>query len=516
MIRTDLIRTISDVLDHQAAERPTTAALVDDRRTITYEQLEARTGALAGGLRDLAGVERGDRGMIVMGNRVEVAESYLALVRAGLVAVCVNPAAAAPEIAYQLDHSEAKVVLTDDLLRPVVEALLAEPGRDHVHVVVAGEAFEALALAANVPAPADDLALDETAFLLYTSGTTGRPKGVMLTQHSLLWVVASCWAPMFGLGPGDVLLSPLPLFHSYALDLCVLAVVATGATVRIMDRFSTPGVLEHLGDPNLTPTLFCGVPTMFQYLVAGTEGADGLAVPDVSSLRRAVSAGAILPASVNDAFEGRFGVQLLDGYGITETSTMVIMNWPDAPRVPGSCGIQIPGVDIRLVDPATGRDVGVDTDGEIWISGPLVMQGYLRNPEATAEVLTDGWYHSGDLGRRDRNGFVTISGRTKELIIRGGENIYPAEVEAAVMRAQGVCDAAVASASHDALGEVPVAFIVLDEPGSLPADVLAERVRKAVAAELTAFKVPEQVIEVEEIPRTGSGKTMRYKLQQLL
>jgi acyl-CoA synthetase (AMP-forming)/AMP-acid ligase II len=281
--------------------------------------------------------------------------------------------------------------------------------------------------------------------------------------------------------------------------------VATGASVHLMARFTTDGVLEHLRAGGFT--VLAGVPTMFQYLLNATAVTESF--PD---LTRCVTAGAIMPGSVNTAFEERFGVTLLDGYGITETSTMVALNWPNSARVPGSCGFAVTGVGIRLVDPGTGRDVGTGVDGEVWVSGPGVMQGYFDNPEATEAVLTDGWYHTGDLARRDDNGFLTISGRTKELIIRGGENIYPAEVEAAILLAPGVADAAVVAAPHPQLGEVPVAFVV-PEPGTT-LDI--EGILATVAGQLTSFKVPAEIHQADAIPRTGSGKTKRFELQARL
>ena len=513
MIRAEQVQPIPELLRHQAESRADAPAFTDASRTITYRELYDRTGRLGGHLAGLVD-GRGERGLILMSNRIEVAESYLALARASLVAVCVNPSAAQPEVAYQLDHSRARLVITDTAHRAMVESLLAD--RPDIALVIASDGsgpendadpggraldYESLATSEpDRPAP-DDFSLDETSFVLYTSGTTGRPKGVMLSQRSLLWVVATCWSPVFEFGPDDRLLSPLPLFHSYALDLCVLGVVATGASVYVMERFTTDRTLELLRGGGFTA--LAGVPTMFQYLLNGTSEAETF--PD---LQRCVSAGASMAASVNEAFEERFGVVLLDGYGITETSTMVIMNAPGSSRVPGSCGLPFPGVGIRLVEPTTGHDAEVDQEGEIWVSGPLVMQGYLDDPQATAAVLTDGWYHTGDLARRDANGFVTISGRTKELIIRGGENIYPAEVEAAVLTVPGVSDAAVVGRSHPELGEVPVAFVVA-APGKT---VDLGSVQEVVGARLAPFKVPAEIHPIDVIPRTGSGKTKRFEL----
>ncbi|MEM7091523.1 MAG: AMP-binding protein [Actinomycetota bacterium] len=524
MIETSMIRPIPALLATQADRYGDKVAFVDDCRSVSYRDLERRVTNLAGHLAGLAGWatggdqqsrgERADgvspRGLIVAGNSVEVAESYLGLVAAGMVAVCINPGAAGPEIAYQLDHCGARVVITDTDLLPIVGPLLDErPGVAAV-VIDRGSGtrptaadFETLASTRPSAEPLLALDLDDTAFLLYTSGTTGRPKGVMLSQRAMLWMCAVCWGPMLGLTEGEVLLSPLPLFHSYALDLCVLGVVAAGSTVRILDRFSTAEVLARLREGG--NTILAGVPTMFQYLLHGTENDEQF--PD---LHRCISAGAILPGPVNLAFEERFGTELLDGYGITETATMVAMNSPGSGRVPGSCGFPVTGVGVRIVDPNTGVETPVGIDGEIWVSGPGLMQGYFENPDATAEVLVDGWYKTGDLARRDTNGFITISGRTKEMIIRGGENIYPAEVEEAIMHTAGVADAAVVSMPHDDLGEVPVAFVVPED--GAPVD--PESVIGTVRERLAGFKAPEHVFETDAIPRTGSGKTRRFLLQQ--
>jgi rifamycin polyketide synthase module 1/2/3 len=511
MLRVELIRPVPQLLATQAARFGDKVAFYDDHRSVTYAELAQRTRRLAGHVVGL-GVPAGERVLMVLGNRVETAESYLALTRAGVVGVCVNPQAAPAEVGYLLADSRARAVITDAEHADLVATQLAATGTDVPVILVGGGAHAAgmlsyERLAADEPAtpPRDDLGLDDVAWMLYTSGTTGRPKGVLLTQRSCLWVVAACWAPITRLDAGDHVLCPLPLFHSYALDLCVLGVVAVGATERILPRFATPVVLDLLagGDYTVLP----GVPTMFQYLLHGAR--DRAAPVPPGALRLCISAGAIMPAALNAEFEDVFGVPLLEGYGITETSTMVTMNWPAGGRELGSCGLPVPGVAVRLVDPATGEDVGVGEEGELWVSGPNVMVGYHQLPEATAEVLRHGWYHTGDLGRRDANGFLTISGRTKELIIRGGENIYPAEVEAVLLRIDGVADAAVVAREHPDLGEVPVAFVVPLRPGEL--DTAA--VREACRHELAQFKVPEDVIEIDEIPRTGSGKIMRYRLR---
>jgi acyl-CoA synthetase (AMP-forming)/AMP-acid ligase II len=512
MLRVELIRPLPRLLEEHAQRFGDKVAFYDDRRTVSYHELAERTRRIAGGLGEL-GVRRGDRVLIYLDNRVETAESYLALTRAGAVGVCVNPQAAPAELAYLVEDSDARVVITDAPHAEHARAMLGD--REGVRIVLvdgelaAGElSYSDLSTREPRRPPPDDLGLDEVAWMLYTSGTTGRPKGVLLTQRSCLWVVAACWAPIVGLSEKDLVLCPLPLFHSYALDLCVLGVFAVGATERILPRFSTARVFDLLCEEPFT--VLPGVPTMFQYLLngAGETGFHG------GKLRMCISAGAIMSGALNEEFERTLGVPLLDGYGITETSTMVTMNWPDGGRIPGSCGIPVPGVGVRLVDPVSGEDVGAGEEGELWVSGPNVMVGYHNRADATAEVLRHGWYRTGDLGRRDPNGFLTICGRTKELIIRGGENIYPAEVEAVLAKLDGVADAAVAAREHPELGEVPVGFVVPENPDS-PDGLDIEALLAACRAELSAVKVPERIFVVDEIPRTGSGKVRRFKLREL-
>ncbi|MWA01624.1 AMP-binding protein [Actinomadura sp. LD22] len=512
MLRLELIQPVPHLLAEQAERFGDKVAFRDDRRSVGYADLERRTARLAGHLRSL-GVARGDRVLIYMDDRVETAESYLATPRCGAVGVCVNPGAALPEIGYMLDNSGARAVITDGEHVEAVRALLAQrtaTGAIPILVVTddtppAGTvSYERLMCSAPALPASDDLGLDDVAWMLYTSGTTGRPKGVLLTQRGCLWVVAACWAPIVGLSADDRVLCPLPLFHSYALVLCVLGVFAVGASERILGGFSPTRVLEELDDGPYT--VLPGVPTMFQYLL----NAAGDGPVRTGRLRLCVSAGAIMPGPLNEAFEQVFGVRLLEGYGITETSTMVTMNWPTGGRVMGSCGLPLPGVAVRLVDPMTGDDVEAGGEGELWVKGPLVMAGYHGRPEATAEALRHGWYRTGDLARCDANGFITISGRIKELIIRGGENIYPAEIELVLLDAPGVADAAVVGRLHPELGEVPVAFVVPERPGALDVSAAVAECRRR----LSSFKVPERFVEVDHIPRTGSGKIQRHRLAE--
>ncbi|WP_285415045.1 AMP-binding protein [Variovorax sp. efr-133-TYG-130] len=512
MIQTELIAPLGVLVRRHAEQRGAKLAFEDwTGAKLTYGQLDSQSAAIAGHLQD-RGIEAGDAVAIMLPNCVDWALSCVSVVRAGGVSVPISHDATEAEVCYRLEDARCKVAIVSTRNLAMIERLREKlPGT--IQVIVAGsddptDQLSLALMAQSVPrsSPRDPEDMHATAFLVYTSGTTGRAKGVMLSQHSMLWVVAASWAPIAGLNEKDVLLSALPLFHSYALNLCVLGVLAVGATEYFVEKFSTQEVTRQLESGRYT--VVPGVPTMFHYLLENARSGGKRAAEGV---RCFLSAGAILPMVLNKEFEAFFGVPLLDGYGITETSTMVTLNWPDASRVPGSCGLPIPGLAVRIVD-ASGGDVPFDAEGELIVRGPNVMQGYLNKPTETAEALRGGWYHTGDLARSDRNGFLTITGRLKELIIRGGQNIAPAEVEDAVLSHPAVLDCAALGMAHPHLGEVPVVCVVLREAQS--AD--GESIRQHCGQLLSAYKVPQSVEFVKAIPRTGSGKIMRFKLREAL
>jgi len=508
VIRTDLIAPLPALLAKHAAERGARPAFRDSRRGVTWAELAARSGNLAGQLA-AAGVAPGDRVALLLPNSVTWIEAGCAILRAGAVNVPISHDATPPEILYRLEDAGCRaIIVSAERAGIIAGARAALPALGTVIVAQDGPAgLEALTATAPAVAPPDPPLLEDPAFIIYTSGTTGRAKGVILTLRSMLWVTAACWAPILKLTAEDDFLSPLPLFHSYGLNLAFLSVVATGASARIVERYSTAEARRLLAEER--PTLFAGVPTMFHYLLQSIPEAEAARAP---RLTRSVSAGAIMPAALNRAWEERFGSPLLDGYGITETSTMVTMNWMDGGRPMGSCGLPVPGLTVRLLDPATGGDVPPGGEGELVVRGPNVMLGYHNKPAETAQALRKGWYHTGDLARADADGFLTITGRLKELIIRGGQNIAPAEIEEVAATVPGVRDCAVIAAPHKELGEVPVLFVA-EKPGE-HVDVTA--LLATCRAALSAYKVPQAVQITDEIPRTGSGKIMRFRLKEKL
>ncbi|MCJ9728632.1 class I adenylate-forming enzyme family protein [Bradyrhizobium sp. PRIMUS42] len=508
MLQTDLIAPIPELIARHAGERGSKVAFEDVRGSITYGELAVRTANLAGHFADL-GLRSGETVAIFLPNCVTWVETCCSIARAGAVSVPISYDATESEVVYRLQDAACRMVITTGERAEFVQSLRRQCP-DLLNVVLVQEngastnglGYEKLATTTAASPPRDSMPVHEPAFIIYTSGTTGRAKGVLLSTHSMLWITGACWGPIATLSDSDTVLSPLPLFHSYALNFSVLSVLAVGASEFIMEKFSTSEALRLLGTGRFT--LFPGVPTMFHYLL---EAARDKAAVELTGVRLAISAGAIMPASLNREFEARFGIKLLDGYGITETSTMVTMNWPSGGRVLGSCGLPIPGLCVRIVD-GEGRDVEAGGEGELIVRGPNVMIGYHNKPDETATALRDGWYHTGDLAKCDENGFLTITGRLKELIIRGGQNIAPAEIEEVVSGHALVVDCAVVGVPHQHLGEVPALFVV-SRAGSCDGEAILTHCRK----HLSSYKVPETVSFVSEIPRTGSGKIMRFKLR---
>ena len=505
MIRLDLIAPLAELLRRQSADQADKIAFEDKTRHVTYGTLAGQVDALASNL-IARGLAPGGSVGIWLPNSVDWIVATLAAIRAGGVAVPIAFDAKQAEMAYRVEDAGIRIIVSRAEKRDAIAATGdgGPPTAIFTDDVDPENGFQALCArpASEVDLKDDDI--DEVSMIVYTSGTTGLPKGVMLTTRSMLWVNAACWAPIFGMGPDDTILSPLPLFHSYALNFCVLSIVANGATEYVMERFSTHEAMDLLASGLFTKVP--GVPTMFHYLMFAAKEAG---TNPFSSVSRCVSAGAIMPAALNKEFEQRFGVELLDGYGITETSTMVTMNWPGQARIPGSCGLPLPGLAVRIVDPSTGKDVVQGKEGELIVRGPNVMKGYHNKPSETASALKDGWYHTGDLARADPNNFLTITGRLKELIIRGGQNISPTEIEETIVAMDGVRDCAVVGVAHEALGEVPVAFIVAE--GKAP-DM--EAMKAFCSERLSSYKIPHDLMIIEAIPRTGSGKIIRFKLRE--
>ncbi|MFJ2417980.1 type I polyketide synthase [Streptomyces brevispora] len=515
------IRPLPELLREHARRLGSKVAFQDSVSRVTYEELDVRTGRLAGHLAGL-GLRHGERAAVLLGNRVEAVESVLAVTRAGAVGVPMDSRSTRTELAHMLDDSGARVVVTDRSHLGLLRLLL--PERPHLTVVLVeagGDDADALADTAGtfsyedmaateapVPAP-DDLGLDEVAWLLYTSGSTGTPKGVLSTQRNRLSSVASGFVAVLGMSAEDRLLWPLPLHHAMSQILCVIGVTATGASAMILPRFSVTDVLGELRRTHNPFTLLAGVPTTYGKLLDAVR-ADGLGAP---ALRGCVSGGAAAGSDFRGVFEETCRVPFLEHYGSTEAGP-VTMPAPGEARPAGSCGRVLPGTRARIGDGSASDGEAShegEDEGELWVRGPGVMAGYHGRPDDTAEVLRDGWYRTGDLARIDARGELTITGRASELIIRAGENVHPGEVEAVLLSLADIKDAAVTGRPDDALGEVPVAYLVPKKAGALDRRAILAACRE----QLSPFKVPAALYEVDGIPRTASGKAKRYVLADL-
>ncbi|WP_329294530.1 class I adenylate-forming enzyme family protein [Streptomyces pseudovenezuelae] len=470
------VRPVAQMLVENASRYGAKLAFADDRRAVNWAELELRTRRLAGAL----GVRRGARVAFCLDNSVELVEGLLATVRAAAVGVPLSPRGTHAELAALLADCDPDVLVVD---RRQLARIASVVGERSARLVVTGEGpvpegvvhFDDLVADGRSPGPRDDLALDEPAWLLYSSGTSGTPRAAVASQRSALWSPVACYVPRLGLSADDRLLWPLPLAHTYAHSLCVLGTTVAGGSARIT-AVREPAALVRLAE-EFAPTVLGGVPLTYQQLLDAGLG-------EVPSLRVCVTAGAPSDPQLRERVEARFGAPLLDGYGSTETCGKIAMESPAGPRVPGSSGAVLPGMEVRLVEPGTGAEV-VGAEGEIWVRGPGVMLGYRDG----AGVDGDGWYRTGDLGRLGEHGYLTVTGRANDRIVRGGENVDPVEVEQVLRALPGVLDAAVVARPHPLLGEVPVAFVVPEERAVDTGALL-----RACAEVLSAHKVPEDVL----------------------
>jgi long-chain acyl-CoA synthetase len=481
-----------------AARFPDRTALRFGDAELSYRALDSASARLASLLRG-RGIEPGDRVGVMLPNVPEFVMAYYGALRAGAVVVPFNILLKDREVAYFSGDAEVKLLLAWHACAETADAGARQAGTECLFITP-GE-FGRLLAGFDAEPGATERRPDDTAVIFYTSGTTGQPKGAELTNDNLLRNAAAV-VELYPLSEEDVTLGGLPLFHSFGQTASLNATLHAGGCLTLIQRFE-PGLAMRTIDRDHV-TVFQGVPTMFSALLNHPERQSF----DLSSLRICVSGGAAIPVEVLRGFERATGCKVLEGYGLSETSPVASSNYPDRERKPGSIGNPLPGVEMRVVD-EQDRELDPGDVGEIVIRGYNVMKGYWGRPEATAEAIREGWFHSGDLGRVDGDGYFFIVDRKKDMIIRGGYNVYPREIEEVLYEHPAVREAAVVGIPHPELGEEVGAAIALQEGRSLE----PEELRDFVSDRVAAYKYPRRIWVVDELPVGPTGKILKRKIE---
>lgn len=503
----------------QAFEQPEKTAYYFLGKGTTYGELEHTIATFAAALQDL-GVQKGDHIAFLLGNTPHYIISLYASMRIGATAIPINPIYTADEISYIIKNGDVKVVIALDMLLPLVEAgvqgfpqvikyIVCETSPDvadkYATLSDAAKAkttlfTQVLATTSRTVDPVE-VQPDDTAIILYTSGTTGQPKGAMLT-HNNLYSNARDVGEYLKMSSDDRVIATLPVFHVFALTVVVNAPLTQGATLLLAPRFS-PGEIFELAAA-YKATVFAGVPTMFNFLYQYEPGN----VEAFSNLRLAISGGASLPVSLLHNFEQKFNVRISEGFGLSEASPVTCFNPIDRERKAGSIGQSIINVENKIVD-ENGEEVPVGEVGELIVRGPNVMKGYYKMPEETAVAIRNGWLYTGDLARKDEEDYFYIVDRKKDLIIVGGYNVYPREVEEVLFSHNGIVEAAVVGFPDPNFGEAVHAYVVLKDPA-----VSIEEIKEYCAKHIAKYKVPTVIEILDELPKNTTGKILRRSLKQ--
>jgi long-chain acyl-CoA synthetase len=486
-----MVMHLAALPDERAALDPGGPCLADGRRELDNATFAAEVRGMSSALVEL-GIGRGDVVAVVLPNSIDLVTVMFAAWRLGAALTPVNPALTKREAEHQVTDSGARLVVVDDVSSSKVAGGVAR-------VCVIAELLQRHG-PTDVGPPRTDP--DELALVIYTGGTTGRPKGVML-DHANLSATAAMIVDWFEMTSADRCLLVLPLFHVNGIMVSVVAPLVAGGSTVIASRFD-PKTFWDLVE-RFRPTFFSAVPTIYAMLT----GLPAEVQPDTSSLRCAVCGAAPMPAGAIRAFEDRYGVGILEGYGQSEGTVVTTANPLNGTRKPGTVGLPLPGQEVRVVgeddEPLASGQVG-----EVTVRGPNVMRGYLGKPEETAHTLRGGFLHSGDVGRFDDDGYLVLVDRLKDMIIRGGENIYPKEIEDALYAHPSVADAAVVGRPDQMFGEEPVAFVVLRPDHAAEPDELIDHCKTLLAK----FKVPRAVYITTDLPKTPIGKIAKPVLRE--
>ncbi|MCK7605738.1 long-chain fatty acid--CoA ligase [Geobacillus stearothermophilus] len=511
-------KTVCDVLQERAGEFGSRPALTFYDKTITYAELAAAVNRFASSLQ-ARGVQKGDRVAIMLPNCPQYVIAYYGILQAGAIVTQVNPMLVERELAYLLKDSGAKMIVIYEPLYPRLAAVRGETAVEQAVTVSLGAppsvalaegdvTFDKfLAAGSGVVRPVPIEPMHDVAVLQYTGGTTGRSKGAMLTHRNIFANVLQCaefFKGTFELGK-ERYLTVIPLFHVFAMTSGMNLAIYQGAENILLPRFELKEVLETIRDKQ--PTVFPGVPTMY-VAITNTPGVEQYGI---SSIKTCNSGSAPMPLELMRDFESKTGAVVLEGYGLSEASPVTHCNPPFAARKPGTVGIGMPLTEYKVVDVATGtQELPPGEVGELIIRGPQVMKGYWNMPEETAAVLRDGWLYTGDLASIDEEGYVTIVDRKKDLIIAGGYNIYPREIEEVLYEHPAVREAAAIGVPDPYRGETVKAIIVLKDGQQASEEDILAHCRKNLAA----YKVPRIVEFRAELPKTNVGKILRRALRE--
>jgi long-chain acyl-CoA synthetase len=488
---------LATLMTRHAAEAPDRPAIKLDDIVLSYGMLDEASARIAG-LLAARGVAAGDRVGLILPNVPYFPVVLYGILRLGAVAVPMNPLLKGREVAFHLGDSGAKAVFGWHQFADAGRAGAVDAGAEFLPVAP-GE-FEGMLGGADPARDVVERAPDDTAVIIYTSGTTGTPKGAELTHHNLL-DSAEVAFDLVETGPESVAFGALPLFHVFGMNSGLNSIFRAGGSMTLLPRFDPGKALEIIQRDRVD--VFLGVPTMYAAMLHHPDhGAF-----DTSTLDLCVSGGAAMPVEVLRGFEAAFDCKVLEGYGLSETCAMATFNRPDRERKPGSIGTPVAGVDIRLVD-EQDSDVPPGEVGELVIRSPHVMKGYFGRDDATAEAMRDGWFHTGDMATVDSDGYYYIVDRKKDMIIRGGYNVYPREIEEVLYEHPAIREAAVVGVPHESLGE-EVAAVVALKPG---ADAGEEELRDFAKQRVAAYKYPRRVHIVDDLPKGPTGKILKREI----
>jgi long-chain acyl-CoA synthetase len=509
--------TLTEQLHETASRMASKPAYYFMDQATSYGELDAAVTKFADSLHKL-GVSKGDHVALLLGNSPHFIIGMYGALRAGATVIPVNPIYTPDEIGYILNNGDVKAVIALDLLVPLLEKM--NPILSSVeHMVICEtqpvnadmdisklsiyqkmKSFSHLVDSGELSFTGPKLDGDDTAVILYTSGTTGKPKGAMLT-HKNLYSNAKDVSDYLKMNESDRVVTALPMFHVFCLTVVLNAPLMNGGTLLIVPKFSPREVFRLV--KKYEATVFAGVPTMYNFLYQYPEGNP----EELNSLRLCISGGASMPVALLQSFEKKFNVFVSEGYGLSEASPVTCFNPLDRPRKPGSIGMDILHVKNKVVD-EMGEEVRVGQVGELIVQGPNVMKGYYKMPEETAAALKDGWLYTGDLARQDEEGYFYIVDRKKEMIIVGGYNVYPREVEEVLYAHPGVVEAAVIGVPDPNQGEAVHCFVVKSDE-----QLTEEQLHAYCKEHLAKYKVPSQINFLEELPKNTTGKILRRSLK---